>query len=147
MAWWAWIIFGVLMLSAELLAVDAQFYLVFAGIAAIIVGLADIGGPHLPAWMEWLSFAALAVLSMLTLRRHLYEKLRNRPLGSVDGDVGAKLTLVADLAPGQTCRAEYRGASWTALNVGSSAIPAGAEARIESVDGLTLKVRSAVSEE
>ena len=79
--------------------------------------------------------------------RDLYEKLRNRPLGSVDGDVGAKLTLVADLAPGQTCRAEYRGASWTALNVGSSAIPAGAEARIESVDGLTLKVRSAVSEE
>lgn len=147
MAWWAWIIFGVLLLSAELLAIDAQFYLIFAGVAAIVVGLADIGGPHLPAWVEWLSFAALAVLSMFTLRRHLYEKLRNRPLGAVDGDVGSRLVLAADLAPGESCRTEYRGASWTALNVGSSAIPAGSEARIESVDGLTLNVRSAVSEE
>jgi len=147
MPWWGWVIVGALLLSAELLAVDAQLYLVFIGAAAIIVGLADIGGPHLPAWLEWLAFAALSLVMMFTLRRQLYEKLRNRPLGTVDNDVGRSLALVEDLAPGRSCRAEYRGTSWTAVNVGSRAIPAGGEARIESVEGLTLRVTGVVSEE
>ena len=34
MAWWSWCILGVVLLGIELLAVDAQFYLVFAGLAA-----------------------------------------------------------------------------------------------------------------
>lgn len=148
MPWWGWVIFGVLLLAAELLALDAQLYLVFIGVAAIIIGLTDIAGPQLlPAWVEWLSFAALSVLLMFTLRRQLYEKLQNRPAGSVDGDVGRSFALADALAPGKSCRAEYRGSLWTAINVGSRAIPAGGEARIESVEGLTLRVRSIVPEE
>jgi inner membrane protein len=147
MAWWGWMIFGLLLLGAELLAIDAHFYLVFLGVAAIIVGFGDIAGPHLPIWLEWLSFAALSVLMMFTVRRHLYEKLRSRPLGTVEGDVGRRLSLLEDLAPGKSCRAEYRGASWTAINVGTQPIPAGGEARIESVDGLTLRVSSVAAGE
>jgi membrane protein implicated in regulation of membrane protease activity len=47
------------------------------------------------------------------------------------------------LGPGQTCRVDYRGSSWTARNAGSSAIEAGSEARISRVDGLTLEVTTA----
>src|SRR5690606_31396966 len=86
MTWWAWIILGVVLLSAELLAIDAQFYLVFLGISAILVGVAGSLGPDLPPWIEWLSFAALSVLTMFTVRRQLYEKVRGRPLGTVERD-------------------------------------------------------------
>ncbi len=147
MTWWAWIILGVVLLSAELLAIDAQFYLVFLGISAILVGVAGSLGPDLPPWIEWLSFAALSVLTMFTVRRQLYEKVRGRPLGTVESDVGGLVALPEELAPGKSCRAEYRGSLWTAVNVGSRPIPAGAEARIEAVDGLTLRVRSVVGED
>jgi membrane protein implicated in regulation of membrane protease activity len=140
-------IIGVLLLSAELLAIDAQFYLVFLGAAAILVGFAGIAGPDLPPWLEWLSFAALSVLMMFTLRRQLYEKMRGRPLGTVESDVGSHLAIVQDLPPGKSCRTEYRGSLWTAVNVGVQPIPAGSEARIESVDGLTLRVRGIGGEE
>lgn len=147
MPWWGWMIVGALLLSAELLAVDAQLYLIFIGVAAILVGVGDIAGPHLPIWAEWLVFATLSVLLMFTVRRYAYEKLRSRPIGTVDGDVGKLLAVTEELAPGQSCRAEYRGTSWTAVNVGRRAIPAGDTARIEAVDGLTLRVSSAVPEE
>ena len=48
MAWWSWCIFGMVLLGVELLAVDAQFYLVFAGLAAIVVGLLGLVGLELP---------------------------------------------------------------------------------------------------
>ena len=48
MAWWGWCILGVVLLGVELLAVDAQFYLVFAGLAAIVVGLLGLVGIELP---------------------------------------------------------------------------------------------------
>jgi membrane protein implicated in regulation of membrane protease activity len=56
------------------------------------------------------------------------------------GPAGEVVTLPADLPPGETCRLEYRGCSWSALNGGKTAIAAGAKARIERVDGLTLVV-------
>jgi membrane protein implicated in regulation of membrane protease activity len=56
------------------------------------------------------------------------------------GPAGDVVTLAADLEPGETCRIEYRGSSWNAVNSGKSVIPAGARARIERVDGLTLVV-------
>ena len=41
MTWWAWMILGALLsLVSELFAVEAQFYLVFLGVSAALVGLA-----------------------------------------------------------------------------------------------------------
>jgi membrane protein implicated in regulation of membrane protease activity len=44
------------------------------------------------------------------------------------------------LRPGEICRLEHRGSSWSAVNAGQSVIDAGARARIQRVDGLTLVV-------
>jgi membrane protein implicated in regulation of membrane protease activity len=44
------------------------------------------------------------------------------------------------LRPGEICRLEYRGSSWSAVNAGQSVLDAGARARIQRVDGLTLVV-------
>jgi membrane protein implicated in regulation of membrane protease activity len=56
------------------------------------------------------------------------------------GPAGEIITIPTVLAPGESCRLEYRGSSWSAVNGGGSIIPAGAPARIARVDGLTLVV-------
>jgi membrane protein implicated in regulation of membrane protease activity len=142
MQWWGWCILGVALFGLEILAVDAQFYLVFAGVAAVVVGLAGLVGIDLPVWAQWLSFGVLAIVAMFTLRRPIYAKLMNKPLGEVATDIDQRVTLPQELAPGKSCRVEYRGSGWTAINVGDRAIPSGGAARIDSVDGVTLRVRA-----
>jgi membrane protein implicated in regulation of membrane protease activity len=142
MAWWTWCILGVALLGMELFAVDAQFYLVFAGLAAVVVGLLGLVGIELPVWAQWLSFAALSLVAMFTIRRQVYQKLLSKPLGKVSSDIDQRIVLGQELAPGKSCRIEYRGSGWTAINVGKHVIPAGGDARIDSIEGLTLHVRS-----
>ena len=142
MVWWGWCIFGVVLLGVELLAVDAQFYLVFAGLAAILVGLLGLVGLELPVAGQWLMFAVLAVTAMFTLRRPIYARLMSKPFANVSTDLDQRVVLAQDLAPGKSCRIEYRGSGWTALNIGDQVIPSGGSARIDSIDGVTLRVRA-----
>lgn len=138
MHWWAWIAVGAILLGSELAFVDAQFYLVFVGSSALVVGLLMMAGMDLAVWLQWLLFALLAAASMMTFRRRIYEHLR-RNLPVMKGQlVGETLVVPIELNPGETCRLEYRGSSWSATNGGSSVIAAGAEARIKRIDGLTL---------
>ena len=141
MQWWTWFVLGTLLLAIELFAIDAQFFLIFIGAAAIVVGLIGMLGIALPPWLQWLLFAALAIVAVITLRKQIYAALRNRPLAKVNTDVNQVVRIPEELGPGKSTRIEYRGTAWTALNVGKQAIPAGEEVRIESVDGLTLHVR------
>ena len=71
MAWWSWGILGFVLLGLELGAIDAQFYLVFAGVAAVVVGLVGLVGIDLPPWAQWAAFAALSLAAMFTIRRHI----------------------------------------------------------------------------
>jgi membrane protein implicated in regulation of membrane protease activity len=141
MAWWSWAVIGTLLLCAELFAIDAQFYLIFIGAGAIVVGLIGLAGIEFPVWAQWLLFAVLSITAMLTVRRQLYEKLRLQSTAHVDSDVNRRVLIPQELAPGKSGRVEYRGSGWTAVNVGDQVIPAGSEVRIESVDGLRLNVR------
>jgi len=140
MEWWAWIAVGAILLGSELAFVDAQFYLVFVGASAFVIGALQLAGLGLAEWLQWLIFAALAVTSMLTFRKRIYEKMRRNLPPVKAGPAGEIVTLEAALPPGETCRLEFRGASWTAINGGKTPISAGARARIARVDGLTLVV-------
>jgi membrane protein implicated in regulation of membrane protease activity len=140
MQWWAWIAVGAILLGSELGFVDAQFYLVFVGASAVIVGLLDLTGFALADWLQWVLFGVLAMVSMVTFRRRIYERLRRTLPVMKHGPAGETVVLPAALAPGDTCRLEFRGTSWSAINAGSSVIGQGARARIERVDGLTLIV-------
>jgi inner membrane protein len=143
MPWWGWLILGFGLLGAELFVIDAEFYLVFLGTAAVVVGLVGLAGLTLPDWAQWLIFAALAILSMLTFRRRVYQRLRGR-IGHVPERVsrGDRVLVPTRLEPGQSCRVDYRGTSWTARNVGPQPIAQGSEAVISNVDELTLHVTS-----
>src|SRR5216683_8447093 len=138
MHWWAWIAVGAILLGSELAFIDAQFYLVFVGASAFAVGMLQLSGLGMPVWLQWLVFAVLAATSMLTFLRRIYERMRRGLPAVKAGPAGEIVTLPTALPPGETCRLEYRGGSWSAVNGGKAAILAGARARIDRVDGLTL---------
>jgi membrane protein implicated in regulation of membrane protease activity len=143
MTWWGWIIGGAILFGAELAFVDAQFYLVFVGSAAILVGLLTVSAGLAP-WLQWALFAALAIVSMLTFRDRVYHKLRGNLPTVRTGPAGGLITLGVALAPGETCQTEYGGSHWTVRNDSSAAIAAGTRARITSVSNLTLNVTADV---
>ena len=141
MTWWGWIIAGAILLGAELAVVDAQFYLVLVGTAAIAVGLLALGLPALDPAVQWAAFGVLSIALMVGFRARVYRFLRGHPPEVATGPAGGTLTLRAALAPGASCQVEYRGTFWTARNDGDATIPAGGDARVTRVHGLTLSVR------
>lgn len=141
MTWWAWMILGAVLFGAELFALDAQFYLVFLGLSAAMVGLASLLGVNLPEWAEWLAFAALSLISMFTFRRALYAKIRGDVPGFNEGVSGNFVTLKEPLAAGQQGRVQFRGSNWTVINEGEAEIAAGARVEIDRTEGLTLFIR------
>ena len=142
MPWWGWFVLAAGLLSVELFVIDAQFYLVFLGISAALVAFLNLADPTMVVWQQWLAFAVLALVTMVAFRDRVYQLVRKRT-GHVEQPLtlGDRVVIPVRLEPGQTCRAQYRGSSWTARNVDQQAIDAGKEAVIAHVDGLTLHVR------
>lgn len=96
--------------------------------------------PDLPAWLQWLAFAGLAVFSMVSFRSRIYAKLRGSAQGHGDGVVGATVTATEPIAPGASGRGELRGTVWTLHNGGATALAPGDRARVAAARGLTLDV-------
>jgi membrane protein implicated in regulation of membrane protease activity len=140
MPWWGWIIFGAILFGSELMIVDAAFYLVFIGLAAVITGLLGLMGLGIEPWLQWILFAVLALVSTVLFRERLYKKIRLGGQEYASGPAGEVIRLQADLAAGESGRLNYRGTTWTVLNKGSELIEKDKDVRIEKVSGLTLIV-------
>jgi len=140
MPWWGWIIFGAFLLGSELLVVDAAFYLVFIGIAAMLTGMVELTGLQLELWVQWMLFAGLSLVSMVMFREKLYKKIRGGGPGFDASPTGEILKLEESLQPGDSCRMEHRGTNWTVLNVSSEAFEKGSNVRVTAVEGLTLQI-------
>lgn len=141
MLWWVWILLGFLLLLTELLT-PGGLYLLFFGIAAIIVGL--MAGLELigPPWMQWLMFSILSVVALSLFRRPLLKRLRPATQGiEVDSLVGQTAIALDDIAVDAVGRAELRGSAWSARNVGGNLLARGQRCTVEKVDGLMLLVR------
>ena len=135
MPWRGWLVLGAALLGAEMvLATD--FWLATVGAAAMAVGLALTLVDPPRAWVQWIVFAALAVLFNAVVRRRLVSK----PPGLEPELIGESgIALVAITAGGQGS-VEVRGSIWQARNVGSEALAARAPVRVAAVRGLVLDV-------
>ena len=142
MTWWAWMIIGAVLLGAELFAIDAQFYLVFLGVSAALVGFMGLFGIAMPEWAQWMAFAAFSLISFFTFRKSLYDKIRGGAIGFKETLAGNSVDVETDLAPGAETRLAYRGTKWTVRNVGEMPIAAGTRATVVEVDGLTLRIKA-----
>jgi membrane protein implicated in regulation of membrane protease activity len=143
MTWWLWVLLGLILLGLEL-AQAGGFFVIFFGVGAVFVGLLVGVGAVEAAWLQWLLFTALSIISLLLFRRPLLEwmKAREKPRPPVDSLVGETAVLTEDLPSGGVGKAELRGTSWSVRSRASDALRRGQRARVEQVDGLTLWVRA-----
>ena len=140
MPWWGWTVIGAVLLGTETFVIDAQFYLVFLGIAAMVVGLIGLAGVGLPSWAQWLVFALLTIVTMLGFRTRSHEKVCEATGGAPQpASFGNRIILPACLEPGESCRVEYRGSTWTARSIDTEVLSG--EVEIARVEGITLLVR------
>jgi membrane protein implicated in regulation of membrane protease activity len=77
MIWWHWVLLGLLLLGIEMVT-PGGFYILFFGLAALIVGgLTGIGFAQ-DEWLQWLMFSGLAILSLLAFRSSLLTWMNRR---------------------------------------------------------------------
>jgi membrane protein implicated in regulation of membrane protease activity len=60
----------------------------------------------------------------------------------VDSLVGEQAMALEDIAAGSVGKAEMRGSTWTAQNVGAVTLTKGQRCTVESVEGLTIRIRA-----
>jgi len=141
MPWWCWIVLGAALLGAEVV-LPTDFFLVFFGAGALVIGLLVLAGVHPPVWTQWLLFAALSVTSLVLLRPRLRRALgKDRMAGHTElvGEVVIAGQAIPARGVGQ---GQLRGTVWKIHNVGDQPLQAGERCRVTSVEGLTLHVRS-----
>ncbi len=143
MIWWYWMVLGLALLGAEM-TTPGGFYILFFGLAALIVG--TLAGLDLVQtdWMQWLLFSVIAIVSLLLFRGPLLARISDERKGQPDIDsmVGETAIPVEALGVGATGKVELRGTTWTAKNVGTNRLHKGQRGKVTGVDGLTLMITS-----
>lgn len=141
MPWWAWILSGLGLLGLELLL--GSFYLLFLGLAAIVVGLLVMFGASGPLWLEWALFIVFSSGLVFLLRKPLLGsfKIRSEP-GDADTLVGQVAVATEAIPPAGIGRVEMRGTVWTAHNNSAETLIPGQRCIVERIQGLSLWVRA-----
>ena len=142
MTWWMWVILG-LVLSAIELATPGGFFVIFFGVAAIVVGALELVPLAQPPWLQWLLFPIIAIVALRLSRKPLLDRLRaGESSTQVDSLIGEVALVSSNLEPGQHGRDELRGSTWQVRNEDTAPLSAGQRARVVAVNGLVLDVRS-----
>ena len=143
MIWWYWLLLGLALMGTEMVA-PGGFYLMFFGLAALVVGTVVGLGFEAPGWLQWALFSGLAIVSLLIFRGPLLTHMRasGPKTGEVDTLVGETATPLEDLAPGGMGKAELRGTTWTVRNAGSGSLTKGQRSHVTRVEGLTLWIKA-----
>ena len=140
--WWHWLVLGLLLIALEL-AASGGFYIIFFGVAALIISLMVALGAATPLWIELALFSALSVGSLLFFRNPLMRWLNIAGQGAdVDSLVGESGVVQQDIPPHDIGRVELRGSSWRARNNGATLLPAGRRVIVVRVDRLMLIVEA-----
>src|SRR5258705_7268448 len=130
MPWWGWLALGAALLGAEI-AVSTDFWLATVGAAAMTIGLALTLIEPPRAWIQWILFAAIAVLFNAVVRR----RFRSKPPGLDPELIGESGIALAAIEPGAQGPVELRGSNWQARNVGSEPIAARSPVRVAAGPG------------
>ncbi len=141
MPWWIWVLAAFLLLIIEFFSTTAHigFFAIGAFIVAILVG----AGASMPLWSQLLIFAISSVVLLIFVRPIIVRKLGLNKVVVVDTFVGERATALDDIAVAGNGRAELRGSTWSARNVGATPLNRGQECIVDRIDGLTLCVRGA----
>ncbi len=143
MAWWIWIVGGVLLCLAEM-ATPGAFYLLFFGVAALVVGVLAWAGFVDTTWIQFLLFTVFSIASLVLFRRALTRRLNlDEPAEKINTLEGESGTALEDIPAEGSGKVEVRGTGWNAVNKGTSPIEEGQDCVVERVEGVSLWVRGA----
>ena len=143
MLWWHWLVLGLALVALEL-AASGGFYVIFFGIAAVVVGGQQLAGMSGPTWIQLLLFSVLSIVSLLVFRSPMLRWLRLDPAGGEDVDslVGETAVAKQDIPAGEIGRVELRGSSWSARNRGGELLTTGRRCIVVGVDRLMLIIEA-----
>lgn len=140
-AWWGWIVLGIVLITVELV-VPAAFFLGL-GAAAILVGLIVLVVPELDLAAQLLFFSAFALISIVLAKKFIKNRVHEseQPLLNLRGHqyVGRKFTLEEPIVNGQG-KIRVDDSTWK-INGGDC--EAGVVVTITGVDGVVLQVEHA----
>ncbi|MEP6914704.1 MAG: NfeD family protein [Acidobacteriota bacterium] len=135
--WWHWLAVGLALCALE--SVSGGFYVLFFGIAALVVGVLSLAGIAGPPWLQLLLFSLVSIVSLLFFRSPLLRWMKlDRPGRPIDSLVGERAVPLEDIAPKDVGRAELRGTVWTARNAGTETLRPGQRCVVVRVDQLTI---------
>jgi hypothetical protein len=137
MFWWHWLVLGLILVLLEM-AASGGFYVIFFGVAAIVISglhLLDIAGP---IWFQLLLFSLISVGALLLFRNPLLRLMQPDSPADRDSPVGEIAIPLEDILPGQVGRAELRGTVWSARNNSQAGITRGQRCRVVKVDRLMI---------
>ncbi len=135
-----WLVLGLALLIMEV--VTPGFVILFFGLAAIVVGLLCLVFPLGGGW-QLLLFAAISVISLVTLRKQLRQVMTGRKSdddqGIDDSCVGQRVVVVEGISPSREGKVEMHGVSWSAQ--ADEVLEPGTRVTVMDRKGLTLTVK------
>lgn len=140
MSWWIWVLIGLALLATEL--ATTTMHIAFFAVGAFVVAILVALGVDIPLWGQLVIFTAVSLVAFFFLRPWAVRKLRLNQSKPVDSLVGEQAVVLDEISPAGLGKAEMRGSTWTARNVGETSLARGQRCVVEAVEGLVLHVRS-----
>jgi membrane protein implicated in regulation of membrane protease activity len=140
MTWWMWVLLGFFLLGVEM--ASTTLHVGFFGAGALFVALLVGLGWNGPLWAQLLVFTGFSLVALFIIRPPLMRKLKLNEPKVVDTLIGEQAMPIEDIAVQAIGKAEMRGSTWSAQNVGSNTLKKGQRCTVESVDGLLIRVRA-----
>ena len=140
MSWWIWVLAGLALLAAEFAA--STMHVGFFAIGALVVALLVGAGLDLPLWLQLAIFTTSSVLAFAFLRPILVRKLKLDFQPQVDTMVGEQARAMDDIDVAGHGKAEFRGTTWSARNVGETALTRGQRCVVAGIEGLVIHVKA-----
>jgi inner membrane protein len=140
MSWWIWVLAGLALLAAEFASTTMHigFFAVGAFVVAILVGV----GLDIPLWGQIATFTSVSLLAFAFVRPILVRKLKLDFKPNVDTMIGERAIATEDIGVAGLGKAEMRGTTWSARNVGETALARGQRCVVAGIEGLVLHIKA-----
>ena len=140
MSWWIWVLIGFALLALEF--TTAALHVGFFAVGAFVVAILTAVGVDVPLWGEILVFTVVSLGAFFFVRPVLARRLKLDEKKVVDSLVGQEATSMEEIAVGGHGKAELRGSTWNARNVGETALMQGQRCTVVEIEGLLLHLRA-----
>lgn len=140
---WIWCAIGLILLATEM--ATGTFYVVWFGVAALILSLTTWLMPTLSLGVQLALFAVISIGALLVWRTYYKKTETHSRVGQAQGEeIGRTGTIMTPVSATQNGRIQFAqglmgSREWTA--VANENIPAGSQAVVIAVEGNALRVK------